>query len=160
MKGWVTINTDAGWFQIQKVGSYAYWIKADGLHLHGSGMLKGTVNSSTNAERMAIANALHILKCSEYTGITKIVFNRDNINAKGRKDGGKVEKLIHELIKYFYDKMPYPKCKLKKFYEFRHVKAHSDGKEKRDWVNQWLDQRCKERLREWLKANPYTINKK
>jgi hypothetical protein len=161
MKGWVTINTDAGWFMHQKVGSYAYWIKGDGLHLHGSGMLKGTIHSSTEAENRSIANALHVLKCSGIKSVRKIIVNRDNIRTKSSRRGSESERAIYKLLRYFWEeshKIKGYRIQFTSFYEFRHVKAHSDGKEKRDWVNAWCDARCKEQLAAWLKANPYTLN--
>lgn len=154
MKGIVTINTDAGWFRHQKVGSFAYWIKGDGIHLHGSGMLKGKIMSSTEAETKAIANALYILKESGVTGIKRIIINRDNIRAVNKKRGREEQKLVYQLLRHFWDKTNH-ETEFTKFYTFRHVKAHSNGTLARDWVNNWCDARCKERLKEWLKQNPY-----
>lgn len=153
MKGWITINTDAGFYQWDKVGSFAYWIKGDNLHLHGSGMLKGEVISSTQAEMMAIANALHVLKCSQASGIIKIIINRDNIHAISKKKGGPVGKTIYALLRHFWDEGGFRHTPFSKFYEFRHVKAHSGTDEPRKWVNDWLDKQCKMRLTEWRLAN-------
>lgn len=151
MKGIVTINTDAGWYPHDKVGSFAYWIKADGLHLHGSGVFKELCTSSTDAELKAMINAVHVLKASGYKHITKIIFNRDNIKAKSGKRGNANQQLLYKMLRKMRDesiklniiKGIYP------FYEFRHVKAHSDGADKRSYVNNWCDQQCKMRLKEW-----------
>lgn len=50
MKGLVTINTDAGFYTIEKIGSYAYWIKGDNLFLKGSGVFKEKCTSPLDAE--------------------------------------------------------------------------------------------------------------
>jgi len=160
MKGWVTINTDAGFFPRQKVGSYAYWIKGDAIHLYGSGMLKGNIKSPLEAEMMAIANALHVLSKSPHPPIIKIIFNRDNIYAESKKKGNHVQKIIYRYIQHFKkDALKRDKKRVlpnwTKYYEFRHVKAHSDTDDKRSWVNRWCDEQCKLQLREWLQKNPF-----
>ncbi len=157
MKGIVTINTDAGFFPMQKVGSYAYWIKADGLHLHGSGMFRDKCNNPTDAEYKAIINALHVLKCSGYIPIKKIIFNRDNINVESKKKGHDNQRKIYLLIRQLRKQSI--KNKIIKgiypFYEFRHVKAHNGTSDKRSWVNDWCHNQCSLRLKEWLIKNPF-----
>lgn len=153
--GIVTINTDAGFFHIDRVGSFAYWIKADDLHLKGSGMFKGKCKSPLDAELKAIINALHVLRKANHKGIKKIIFNRDNINATSRKNGSQLQNKIYLMLRELRNKSikegaikgRYP------FYEFRHVRAHTDKEDKRSWVNNWCDKECKIQLAKWNAAN-------
>lgn len=143
----VTINTDAGFYPNEKVGSYAYWIKGKGLFLRGSGLFKQNCTNSTDAEMKAILNALHILDSSSYVDIEKIVINRDNIHAKGSESGNELQRRISdklsELRKKCDHKSKYP------FFDFRHVKAHSSIDKPRNWVNDWCDKECKRHLKQW-----------
>lgn len=147
MKGWVTINTDAGFYPIEKIGSYAYWIKADGLFLKGSGVFKDACKSPLEAEFRAIINAIHILDTSGYIGITKIVFNRDNIYTGAKKKGNFYEQMLADKIRKLRKKCNYNDPE--PFYEFRHVKAHTRITAARFYVNSWCDQECKKQLREY-----------
>lgn len=145
--GTVTINTDAGFYPIDKIGSYAYWIKGDGLFLSGSGVFKGKCDNSTEAEIKSIINAIHILDASGFTNIKKLIINRDNIHARSSQKGNELQRKlsikISQLRKKCNYKGRYP------FFEFRHVKAHSHTKEPRNWVNDWCDKRCKEELKKY-----------
>lgn len=141
-----TINTDAGYYPREKIGSFAYWIKADGLHLKDSGILKGVVKNPLEAEMKAIINALFILDRSNYTGIAKLIINRDNISAKSSKSSqNELERKLALQISTLRKKCGYRG--LKPFFEFRHVKAHSGKGDPRSWVNEWCDEQCKTELR-------------
>lgn len=142
----VTINTDAGFYPRDKVGSYAYWIKSHSLFLRGSGMFKESVHGPAHAELQAIINAVYVLDKSGFTSISKIVFNRDNIHAHAYKDGNPLQqRLWHDL--HALKK----KCKsnVSSFYEFRHVRAHSEIDSSRKFVNDWCDKECTRQLRDW-----------
>lgn len=154
-KGIVTINTDAACHHQKGVGSYAYWIKSDDLFLKGSGIFKDKCKGSTDAEFQAIINALFILKSSSIPEIHLIIFNRDNINTGSKKKGNKYQKMIYYMLKEIYQSKcswakKYPH-RFTKFYEFRHVKAHSETTDKRSYVNKWCDNECKKQIREWRK---------
>lgn len=155
----ITINTDAGFYHIEKVGSFAYWVVSDGLLLKGSGMLKGKCKNPTECETKAICNAIHILLKSDFDfcGVKKIIINRDNINAKSGKNGKpeqqKLTKLIRELKKKCYD-TDYPMI------DFRHVKSHNGTSDKRSFVNDWCDKECTRQLREWKAKHKLLENKK
>ena len=68
----VTINTDASFHPEYSIGAYAFWIVCNQGKIVRSGELKKAENS-TDAEIRCIANALHCLKRSHFTGISKIV---------------------------------------------------------------------------------------
>ena len=147
----ITINTDAGFLPNDKIGSWAYWIVSDGLLLKGSGLFKDICKNSTDAETKAMVNAVAILLKTnfDFSGVKNIIFNRDNINAKGGHNGyppqAKLSKLVRQLKRMCG--APYPNVL------YKHVKAHSDIDDKRSYVNRWCDQQCKFRLKEWRNKN-------
>lgn len=161
MKGvFVTCNTDAGYFTRDKVGSYAYWIKATGLHLHGSGLFKNKCAGPWQAEMQAMINALHVLKQAKPPPIIRFIFNRDNINARSGSKGNHLRQDLKEAIAWFkkdaierlgIDEFRRLTVNQKNYAEFRHVKSHDNTDTKRNWVNDWCDRQCKARLIEWLK---------
>lgn len=161
MKGIVTINTDAGFYRFDKIGSYAYWIRADGLIKKGSGLFKEKCKSATECEKKAIINALTVLLKSGYQA-EKIIINRDNINAISGKRGDTFSVMMSKIIKKIKIRSipPYHKNYTGKYCEFRHVKAHSHTKTARHWVNDWCDKRCKEELKAWrMKQDEKELNK-
>ena len=148
-KGIVTINTDAGFYPIEKIGSYAFWIKGDNLFLQGSGVFKELCKNPLDAEMKAIINAFHVLKATGYKA-EKIIVNRDNVNAKSGTQTplqNKMKKLIKE-IKLSSIHPSHPNY-VGKYVEFRHVKAHKHTDDKKHWVNDWCDKRCKIELRNY-----------
>ena len=154
----VTINTDAGFLPDQKVGAYAYWIKAEGLFLRGSGIFKDKCRDPNDAETRAIVNALYILLASKYKA-EKIIINRDNYNAIPNENGSDSQKkmaIIIDLLKKY--SIPathknYAKEGKRGYVEFRHVKAHLHTHTPRHWVNDWCDKRCKKELATWKLEN-------
>ena len=56
----ITIITDASHCPETKVGGYGYWLASKRGKKGGSGTFKGTVETSSLAEMMAVANSLHI----------------------------------------------------------------------------------------------------
>lgn len=146
----VTINTDASWYPIQKWGSYAYWIKGENLFLSGYGVFKDVCEGATHAEQKSLCNALHILEMSGYKP-EKIYINRDNIHAKGGRNGNYVQKMISATIKRIKRKsIPphHPNYVGTNYVEYRHVKAHKHTNNSRHWVNDWCDKMCKKALRD------------
>lgn len=150
--GIITINTDAGFYQIEKVGSFAFWIKGDNIFLQGSGVFKEICSDSTDAETKAMSNALHVLSKMDLSLYNKIIFNRDNIHAKPNLNSKhESQKKLHHQIGYL--KKKYHQNKL--VIEFRHVRAHTKKDDKRSFVNEWCDAQCKQRLREWKKSSKF-----
>ena len=164
MKGWVTVNTDAGFYPREKVGSYAYWIKADGLFLRGSGIFKGESKSSLDCEVKAIVNALAVLFNSGYKP-EKIIVNRDNIYANKSVNipaGNKLKTIVKQIKKRSIPNTHhrYADSGKDQYIEFRHVKAHSHTKDAKHFVNDWCDKRCKEELRKWKAEQILNNNQK
>lgn len=150
MKGYIcTINTDAGFYPREKIGSFAYWIKTGNLFLHGGGPLKGKCTDPLDAEMKSIINAVHILDASKFNAISKIIFNRDNINAKSGEQT-ELQKLLKSKLREIRTRCIENLGKAnvsEPYWEFRHVKSHSGTGTKRQFVNDWCDQRCKDELR-------------
>lgn len=154
----VTVNTDAGFFSFDRVGSYAYWIRGHGITLKGSGMLKHKCESPWHAEMKAMINALYAIRANGHPPIIGFIFNRDNINAISGSKGHELKKRLKSEISYFkidaiarMGKQQFQNItKTQKEYAiFRHVKAHSDVQDKRSYVNRWCDSECRRRLAEW-----------
>jgi ribonuclease HI len=155
-----TVNSDAGYLSFAKVGSFAYWIKGGGMHIHHSGLFKEKCDGSWQAEMQAIINALHHLKKVNTQPIIGFIFNSDCKFARPGPKGHKHRQVLQKLIKEFKDdareKLGKEEFKrvmknIKEYAIFRHVKAHEHTDTKRNWVNDWADRQCKARLREWLK---------
>lgn len=143
----ITINTDAGFYPIDKIGAYAFWIVSDGLLLKGSGVFKDKCSGPTDAETKALCNAAYMLsKCSrfDFSDVRLIVFNRDNIHAKSGKSGFPAQRKLTLILRSIKKR-----CRHTVKVDFRHVKAHSGVKDKRSYVNEWCDAECKRQLRAW-----------
>jgi len=143
----VTVNTDASFHPVHKVGAYAFWVVCNQGKILKSGRLKNAKNS-TDAEAMAIANALYSISISDFTGITKIIINSDCLPAIQ-----KIKSTAKEPTAYKYCYNVIKKIRIKngitgrRIHEFRHVKAHSGTKEPRKWVNDWCDKEAKKHMR-------------
>ena len=165
MPGWCTCNTDAGFYKWNGLGSFAYWIRFEGQLFTGSGVLKEECRNSTDAERKAIMNAIYVIKKQIKKGIVKIIFNRDNINVKANPDHP-YDKLLYEALKDLHEHFVVSAggtVPFEKFYEFRHVRAHSSADNKRTWVNNRLDEMCSTELKNETKRrselNKHNMNR-
>jgi len=135
----ITINTDASFSNEHKFWTYAFWIKSDKFCFKWSWVFKEKLESSTEAESRAIMVAIWIIQ-SQKVKFRKLIFNRDNIWAKfwWKKHYQKeLQRMILQFKKVWL-------TKTKKFFEFRHVKAHTSINNKRSYVNNWCDKKCKE----------------
>lgn len=158
----VTINTDASYHPVFKVGAYAFWIVCEGVRMTQSGPLK-TVKDSHDAEIMAIANGLYALWKSDYKDVKFIVLNTDcthaieairDKNKRYYKNSEATIKKCHKIIEDLKKKYnPGPrKFRNKPFISWRYVKAHSEGETARLWVNNWLDRAAKMALHDQIEA--------
>lgn len=150
----ITINTDASYHPVHKVGAFAFWIVWDGGRLIKSGPLK-TVNNVQDAELQSIGNALYVILKGDFKNVQHVYVNTDcqtGINAldKGHKINQcgdtikKVRSMVSKLIsKYGYTKK---KNKFKTFISWRYVESHSKGEDARRWVNNKIDEMAKEAL--------------
>lgn len=139
----VTVNTDASYYGIHKVGGFAFWISSNQKRIQQSGLLK-SAKSAQEAEIMCIANALYALLHSGITGVHKVIINCDckwAFNAiKNKAKAGTPERHAADLLK-----------QLKKahgvigkpIHEFRYVAAHTGVNDARSYVNEWCDSNAK-----------------
>lgn len=149
-EGWITVNTDAGFYPWDKAGSYAYWIKGCGVAFKGSGLFKKPCASALDAESKAVINALHVVsKCGDI-GLKKIILNTDAKLVSAKPEGHPNAVATWKLLKKIRKKNNFKKP-LEEFFEFRYVKAHNGTPDKRSWVNDWCDKQCKEQLKLWNK---------
>ncbi len=157
----VTINTDASYHPEHKVGAFAFWIICNQGKMMQSGDLK-LARHAQDAEIKAIANALHALLVSKFTDVKFIIINTDckfaieAIRDKKKHRIGKSQDACSQIDKIIlklrakYDIGP-RKNRKKPFIDWRYVPAHTDGVDKRTWVNNWCDSEAKKAL--WALIN-------
>lgn len=160
----ITINTDASFHPTHKVGAFAFWIVCEQGRIIHSGPLKKVINAQ-DAELQSIANALYVIYKSTWSGIKHIYINTDckwGIEAvtKGKRMNGclntvkQIQTIINRLVqKYEYRRK---KNKFKSFISWRYVVAHSEGEDKRRWVNNRMDSMAKEAM--WKLVNELQNN--
>lgn len=147
----IDIYTDASFFSSKKIGGYAIWISHGGEILKHSGSLKHTDNS-TEAETMAIANALYIVSCMDFKKIKNIVIITDSLQSiKKIKSKAKKNSPYKIAYKLLIDIRIKNNIKKPLKSNFRHVKAHEglDSIDKR--INKWCDHEAKKQGRAYLK---------
>lgn len=146
-----TVNTDAGYYHIDKVASFAYYIRCGNMMIKGSGLFKDKCSNSLEAEMKAAINAMFLLLNSSVKNIDKIILNTDNIHVKSKKDGNALQSKLYKYVKTIkkLKGTDWSKNPKNKFLEIRHVRAHSGTDTKRQWVNDWCDKECTRQLREW-----------
>ncbi len=142
----VTITCDASYDNYSSSAGYGFLISSNAGRFSKGGKLE-TAENITEAELMAIANALHyVYNHKELWGVTKIILNVDFIAAKEMifKHGGtkmtrkkKKYRVIRSKITNYIGlfRKEYSKFKL----EFRHVKAHSNVRDTRSRANEYVD---------------------
>lgn len=142
-----TINTDASFHPEYKVGAYAFWAVSDEFKIQKAGFLRELVLNPDEAEMKCIINAITVVLASNKE-ITKIIINTDSLNAKGLFEYDEIHiqryglKKWKPLQKVFINTLrKYSKHKIE--IEFRHVKAHSNKKDARSYVNEWCDKNAK-----------------
>lgn len=162
MKGWVTVNTDASFHPVHKVGAFAFWIRHDQGRMMQAGPLKECANS-LEAEIQAIGNGLYALLKSKFTDIDYIVVNTDctyaidaivdrKYRTASKKVVDRVLKIIDGLILKYN---PQKKKRKRPFIEYRYVPAHTDTSTPKKYINDWCDQSAKNHL--WKQINKNTV---
>lgn len=141
----ITINTDASFNHVKKVGGYAFYIVCDLFKIQKSGMFKACPKNAMEAEMMCMANALHTLLAQKELPPTKwIIINSDCLYSFPkitRKSEDKIGRKVAEMLRGVRQRMSMPQ------YEFRHVKAHNGTPDARSWVNNWCDKEAKKWMR-------------
>lgn len=148
----VTINTDASYSFEHKKAAFAFWITSNLGRIQYSGVIQREVDSSVQAELMAIINAVHTLAKMRYDNVTSIIINSDSLHSLEAlhdfysKTKRKKTSKLKDLVEHFFTCLNNSSLKGVKL-SFRHVKAHSDTDSKRTWVNEWCDLEAKRWLR-------------
>lgn len=147
----VTINTDASFYPIQKIGGYAIWIASNKGRVKLASGFKGTVETPHDAEFKAIINALHLLKRQDWE-ITGIYINTDSMCVIDTIEKKGIDKKIPQYGKDNYQAYLNIIQELNvKHVSFRHVKGHQHTKTARHFVNDWCDTEAKKAARKILK---------
>ena len=148
----ITITTDAAWHSKHRIGAYAFWITCDQGRFMHSGVLKEKVRSADEAEMQCIVNAVYcIRKVVGNVKVTKVVINTDSMNSihvftcdtkSIDQYGLHWAKGLRQKLRGMLKKRGFSK----EIFEFRHIKAHTDTKSRRSWVNDWCDKKAKESM--------------
>ena len=143
------IYTDASFFPEQKVGGFAFWIDCGKETIKMSGVLK-SVSNSTEAETMAICNALHTFIYDLDPDIKDIIIYTDSLQS--------IQKINKTTRKGFPYKMAYDLLTSIKMEHritnnlasnFQHVKAHSGVNTIEKKINRWCDSHARKAGREY-----------
>lgn len=156
----ITINCDASFHPIHKVGGYAFWIVSNSFKITKSGEFKVDPASAEDAEIMCIANALHVLYNQESLpkNINCLTLNCDSTNAMKRitkqieLEGRYNRKRTKDVaIKAAMIWIKLSKVLKPNFEQMCHVKAHNGTRDSRSYVNDWCDKEAKKWMRNKLK---------
>lgn len=144
----ITINTDASVNPQTKEGSYALWMVSNYGRVTKSGRFKTKVDNSTEAEVMAIVNALHLLKSQNYISVTRVIINTDCLHfhkyVYGKRERSlKMNKAFSRITQAISSAYGIKSGWL----EVRHVKAHTTISNRRTYVNDWCDKEAKKALK-------------
>lgn len=140
----ITINTDASFHPIEKVGGYAFYIVCDLFKITKSGMFKAHPKHAQEAEIMCIGNAIATLLSQKELPTSKwIILNTDCLVAVDmiKANSQPVPKKVFELWDELTTKLQSDNK------EFRHVKSHNGKDNARSYVNDWCDKEAKKWMR-------------
>lgn len=137
----VTITTDASYCSREKVGGYAFQIRSDEGLIKMSGPLKGEIQTPTEAEMKAILNAIYVVK-NQLKDIHIITINTDNMFVVENvfkvetKRSRKRLQITKETLKQLQEEIASIRCTK---VQLKHVRAHVEVTNKRQFVNDWCD---------------------
>lgn len=159
-----TINTDASFHPKHKVGAYAFWSVSNSFKIQKAGYLQEFCIDSHDAEMKCIINAFYTVLNSGYK-ISKIIINTDSLNSIRVFENDKDAIKRWGLFKYKKHRKKFNEIRSKSskalFFgleiEFRHVKAHSNKKDARSYVNEWCDSNAKRFL--WKRIHQLKLHK-
>lgn len=140
----VTINTDASFWHHQQKGSWAFWAVCNKFKITKSGVFRGKVKNSSEAELKCMINAVFcVLKAD--VGITKVIINTDSQICMKAIARNNPNSSLYKCVTMFRNMTKGVAI------EMRHVKAHSGVKDARSYVNEWCDTHAKKALKESVK---------
>ena len=140
----VTVFTDASWCPHQKVGGWGAWVKCSNGSESASGVFKHkNILSAQQSELMAIANGL-TLAILRFPEATKIGVHSDCLNGLEAIEGKRKilprdQKAVIKCIK---------EASAGRIVYFKHVKGHVKNGDRRNWVNNLVDDLARKRMLE------------
>lgn len=141
----VTILADASHCPTTKAAGYGFWIASGRGKWAGHGALRGRIATSTQAEMMAVVNALHTAIVRQLVAQEDVVLMQ--IDCLAAIDSfNRARQLLEEEVKVVdhYDKL----CKAHRLVVmFRHVKAHTGKGGSRFVSNSHCDKSAKKEMR-------------
>lgn len=158
--GFLTVNTDASYYDKTGIGAYAFWIfGADGKK-KAAGVFKTKFEpklAPLTCEILAIGNALFTVSSLGFR-FDIIIINTDctkaaeffcNPHDNGDQQTNYAKLIFKALIK-----------KHKAKFQFRHVSAHAGNMEGRNFVNEWCDLAARNARRAAEGKHPLTFDNK
>ncbi len=143
-KDHLCVYTDASFNCTKKIGAYAFYLVLNGKEAHYANSYPQTVQSSKDAEMLALGHALNFLMSEEkLKGLKGITIYMDNTMAieEIRRQTPGIGRAINKLWQSVITKTG------SKVNNFKHVKAHS-GKEGVDHhYHNWCDRNARIELR-------------
>lgn len=158
MKPTITICTDASFSPDYGIATWACYIRTQGLLIKTAGVLKEPVMNVNLAERLAMANALHLAARNVNLSNLRVVIYSDNEAAlsmpgAGTMSGLKSRRSQARRMQSLYDTHIVKVLRTAASYEFRHVKAHVAREQwtgPRNYMNDFCDRAAKGLLRQTI----------
>lgn len=153
----ITIFSDASFCPDSRAAGGAYWARTDSLRLSGSFALR-SVKASHEAEVMTACLSIRAL--SENDGFRKelqkgrstlLVLVVDCLTIKQAFEGESVS--LSPDCRREVDEVLALRRKMNFGLKVNHVKAHTNGKAPRQWVNRWCDEAAREQMKRARKAS-------
>lgn len=151
----VTIMVDASWCQETKMAGYSAWLASDRLRTRFDGFINQQVSQAMVAEAMAIVNAI---VAAMTNGVAKqgdtILVRTDCQAAIQLFEKRRTPKVGDDLLTLKVFNM-----KVERFgisVRFKHIKGHTDSKDRAALSNNACDKRAKEQLQ--IARNLYKLN--
>lgn len=160
-----TVGTDASFCHETRLGTFAYWITTDRGRILNSGVFKDCPTTSTEAEMMCIANALHhLIKLHPDTDLIYINTDCNTIPASMQR-ATELSTNPTRSTAYLLRKMIEGYNENGVAVVWRHIKGHQYNKKmggtSAQYVNDWCDKEARRLLREAIKqlTQPVAIPK-
>lgn len=143
----VTIVSDASVCHLTHVAGYGFWAVSERGRHAGGGSFKGTVNGSSDAEMMAIVNALHVtLALGIARAGDQVLIQTDSMHSIHLFTGVCRKRKTLDAFAKMLNSFERLKANHNLTVEFRHIKAHTSDKAKRSRAQAMADQRAKQAM--------------
>lgn len=130
-----TVITDASFCSNTRSAGWAAWVRVDDLSypIKRSGRFKNFPKDSNEAEKFACMNGISVAKSF---GATIILVQTDNLNA------------VNYINQFFSKQKILTLFGKDLIITAKHVKGHTNNKERRFWVNRWCDETARRHMLE------------